>query len=255
MFSDFNDISGNLRSSNDILVENWFIYCTFYFDIYYYHEEAVRDLIKGIDDCFLFIIKDLDYIFFNTYKKIKIYVYRNQRDYFARTKTSHWAGGHAVLHGERTIYTFEQKDLLRNILAHEVTHLVFDSYMGTPRHANLTWLHEGLAVYEDKRFSKKKWNIKRLLKHKLPHVREILKYNSGLDNNSEQISLWYMQVGTLIMFLFEIDRMGFKIFCENFKTYKNIDMALSSTYPWNFRNIDELNVAFRKWIYKQKDLI
>lgn len=251
----FSDISFNLRSSDDILVENWFIYNTFYFEIYYYNENRVLDVIKGIDDCYSFIIKDLDFAFFNNYKKVKVYIYKNQKDYLNKTKISHWAGGHAILYGQKTIYTFEQKNLLRDILAHELTHLVFDSYIGIPRNANLTWLHEGLAVYEDKRFSRKKWNMKHLLKQKVPHLREILKYNSGLDNNSNQVSTWYMYVGTLVMFLFQVDRTGFKLFCDNFKTYKNVDMALSSTYPWNFKNIDELDIAWRKWLFEQKEYI
>jgi hypothetical protein len=251
---DSNDFSKNIANSDEGLIDSWFVYHTFNFEIYYYNESAIKDVIYNIDRAYLFIIQDLDYFFYFSPKKIKIYIYKTQKDYLKKTKINCWAGGHADSK-KNIIYTFEQKNLMRDVLVHELTHLVFDNYMGYPRSMNINWLHEGLAVYEDKRFSNKKWDIKKLTKNQLPHLRDVFKYSTGLEENDKNISIWYMQVGTVIAYLLSLDRSGFKIFCENLKIYKNPDMALSSTYPWDFKNVDELDKNWRKWLCKQKDSI
>ncbi|MDR0676656.1 MAG: hypothetical protein LBF97_06420 [Elusimicrobiota bacterium] len=238
----------------DNFFDTWMIYNSFNFEIYYYNEIAVANAIKYIDKAYDFIIKDLDYMFYIISKKIKIYIYKNQRDYVRKTGINGWAAGHADIR-RNTIYSFEQENLLENVLVHELTHLIFDSYMGYPRSMSINWLHEGLAVYEDKQFLKKKWNLKDLKKTSPPHLKEIFKTHTGLETNESKISIWYIQVGTIIAFLFSLDRTGFKIFCENLKKYKNVEVALNATYPWDFKTVNELDKKWRKWLYEQPDII
>ena len=240
------------------LFDSWLVYSSFDFDIYYYDEIVVRDVLKNIDFAYHLIVEDLGYVFFPTPKRIKIYVYKNHYEYVAKTNGGNWSGGYADIK-KNAIFTYEQKDLMRHVLVHELTHLVFDSYMGSPRNMNMNWLNEGLAIYEEKRFFDKKWNLKYLkTKEKesvLYSLKDAFRAESGLENDGEKIALWYLQMGTVVYFLFTLNKEGFKVFCENFKVYKNVDEALKYTYPWDFKSVDDLDREWRKWLYQEGDYV
>ena len=74
----------------------------------------------------------------------EIVVYNDQNEYMAKTKQPAWSGG--VAYGN-SIYSYMGQQLGETI-AHEMTHLVFNEFMGRPRQ-DLLWLNEGLAVYEE----------------------------------------------------------------------------------------------------------
>jgi hypothetical protein len=244
--------------TKESLFDSWLNYSSFDFDVYYYNDVVVRDVLANIDGAYNLIVKDLNYVFFYSPQRIKIYIYKNQNEYVSKTDGGGWSGGYADVR-KNAIYTFEQRDLMEDVLVHELTHLVFDSYMGFPRNMSINWIHEGLAVYEEKRFFDKKWNLK-YLKMKdqeglVYSLKDAFKTASGLEKDTSKISLWYLQMGTVIYYLFTLDKEGFKVFCENLKIYKNVDEAIKLTYPWEFHSVDGLDKAWRKWLYDQGDAI
>ena len=236
--------------------DTWMIWKTFYFDIYYYNEILILDVVDNIDNAYESIIDHFGYLFFRVPQRIKIYIYRDKEEFARKTGQSKWAGGCANSK-TNAISTYEQKNLMENVLVHELTHLIFDSHMGYPRNLAVTWLHEGLAVYEEKVYFNKRWNLKYFKKldkeGKVLSLNEALKTHTGLQANTKQVSLWYLEMGILVYYLSTLDKEGFKVFTENLKRYKNANEALKVTYPWNFSSVDELEIAWKKWVYEQGD--
>jgi len=247
-----------LDSFEPVLFPMWKVYISFDFEIYYYDYAVAEKVITNIDSAYNSIIEDLDYMFYYNPKRIKIYIYRNKAEYMRETRKESWTAGYTDIR-EGVIYTYEQKGLMTNVLVHELTHMIFDSYMGFPRDMKLNWLHEGLAVYESDRFFGKCLNLRYLKeqdkKGKLYSLQEAIDFHSALEKDTRMISLWYLQVASVVCYLFTFDRQGFKVFCESFKRYKNIDVALNFTYPWNFHNVKELDKAWKKWLYEQGDYV
>ncbi|MFC1485322.1 peptidase MA family metallohydrolase [bacterium] len=236
--------------------DTWSVWNTFYFDIYYYSEEIAMDVINNIDEAYMKIINDLGYLFFYNPRRIKIYIYEHRLQYAYKTYMDPWTGGFSDLK-KSLICTYEQRDLMKHIIVHELTHLIFDAYMGYPRRINIDWIHEGLAVFEENIFYEKKWNLgylKRLDKvGQLLSLRQAFKTNTHLEPNIENIRAWYLQMGALIYYLVSLGQEGFRVFCHNMKRYKNIDEALSATYPWEFKNVEDLDKSWKKWLNSQED--
>jgi len=258
-YENFEKAHSHSQGYQSALFDNWLMYSSFDFDIYYYNDLVVRDVLDNIDRAYNLIINDLSGVFFyNPQNRVKIYIYRNRNAYRTKTSGGGWSGGYADVK-KNAIYTYEQKDLMRDVMVHELTHLVFDSFMGWPRNRSINWLHEGLAVYEEKRFFNKKWDLKYLKRKdkqgKMYSLQKAFKTESGLEKSTKKISTWYLQMGTVVYFLFHLDKDGFKVFCENMKTYKNLDEALKYTYPWDFKTVAELNEKWRKWLYEQGDIL
>ncbi|MFC1512520.1 peptidase MA family metallohydrolase [bacterium] len=231
---------------------------TFNFVVYYYNDDIADEVIANIDNVHQKIIDDLGYLFYYNPKHIKIYIYRTNKEYHQKTGMSQWAGGHSDFR-EGSIYTYEQKNLMQRVIVHELTHMIFDSYMGYPRDANINWLHEGLAVYEEKRYIQGRWNLRELKKlvkqNKVIPIRKAVNMSLGMESDAQKVSLWYFQMAALVAYMISLGQEGFQVFCNNLKRYKNIDEALLMTYPWDFKNLEELERKWKKWLMKQEEFL
>ncbi|MCP4481322.1 MAG: hypothetical protein GY817_00635 [bacterium] len=238
--------------------DSWQILSTFYFDVYYYNEVVVQDVVDYGDQVYDMIIEDFGWLYFSMPKRVSIYIYRNAAEYARKTDMSQWAGGHADLK-QNAIYSYEQKNIFANVIVHELTHLVFDAYMGYPRCMAINWLHEGVAIYEEKKVLNKVWKLKYLKdldkQGELISIRDLFKTHIGLQETSQKVGLWYFEVGTLIAYLRTLDKDGFRIFTQNLKNYNNIVEALKMTYPWGFKGIDDLEKGWKNWLYQKGDTI
>lgn len=239
--------------------DTWLVYTSFNFEIHYYNYEKAKNLIQTIDSAYSKIIEDLSAVsYYSPSHRVKIYIYRTKEDYEKSTSGGHWSGGYSNMK-TNAIYTFEQEDLMRDVILHELTHIVFDSFMGWPRNLSISWLHEGIAVYMEKKFFNKKWDLKYLKEKdkegKLYSLKDGFKTETGFEQDTNKISLWYLEMGSVIYYLFSLKKEGFKVFCDNIKIYKNIEEALKRTYPWEFHSVEDLDREWRKWIYQQGDYI
>ncbi|MFH1715522.1 MAG: hypothetical protein ABH857_04975 [Elusimicrobiota bacterium] len=248
--------AGPLQIWQPTLFDVWLSWATFNFTIYYQSEESVGEIISNIETAYGNIVEDLGYIFYYNPKRIKIFVYNTPQEYHFKQNISSWAGGHSNFKNY-AIYTYSQKNIMENVVVHELTHLIFDSHMGYPRMLNVDWLHEGLAVYEEKKYSKQKWDIlklKQMIKNgQYIPVRKAIKTNTGYESDTKNVALWYLEMGTLVQYLLTLGQDGFKVFCDKFKIYKNVDEALKMTYPWDFHSIDDLDAKWKAWLLKQEN--
>ena len=154
-------------------------------------------------------------------------VYRGQDEYLAKTGAPRWSGGVAV---GNAIYTYESPTIA-NTLAHEISHLIFQEYMGGP--GRLGWFNEGLAVYEelqvsppDKRREIEEWLASA---HESPMpFSEMVTYRPG-DRRTHQ---WYGQSASVARYLVEGGgRTGVARFLEATRAGSNVDQALAQGFP------------------------
>src|SRR5207302_2152199 len=71
--------------------------------------------------------------------------YRDRDEYLKKTHQPTWS--HAVLSGKAIYFYYPDPDV-EPTLAHDMTHLVFEGYMGD-KAATYKWLDEGLAMNEE----------------------------------------------------------------------------------------------------------
>ena len=86
----------------------------------------------------------LDLIAFSPWtrnQKVLIYIFDNRNSYAAITGRPEWTGGTSSL-SLRTVYVINDDDMV-SVLAHELTHIYFDSFFSAQNPSPL-WLSEGM---------------------------------------------------------------------------------------------------------------
>ncbi|MFH0948504.1 MAG: hypothetical protein V1833_05865 [Elusimicrobiota bacterium] len=116
-----------------------------HFIIYSMNEPLLKDLAQKVEKIYGTVISNTNFYNFNPPERFLIYIYPDAQSYKENTKRPEWSGGFAT---NRKIYTFEEKHL-SYILPHEITHLIFNDFMGNQAVKISKWLNEGLAMYEE----------------------------------------------------------------------------------------------------------
>ncbi|MCX5797170.1 MAG: peptidase MA family metallohydrolase [Elusimicrobia bacterium] len=165
----------------------------------------------------------------------EIVVYASHEEYVRKTGQPDWSGG--VTYGN-AICSYNGPQLLQTI-AHEMTHLIFNEYMGRPRR-DLLWLNEGLAVYEQAKAASGTrvpaelfGRIRQQVRSQPLALEDILGFVPlGERTDADQkVSLWYAQSESLVQFMIERGgRIGFSQFLPALKDGKGFDEAIRSAY-------------------------
>ena len=233
--------------------KGYYQWSTFNFIIYSPSQDLTNRIAVDIEKIYEKIINDLGYAFYRINKdRIPIYIFRRRWDYIKMTGMPVWSGGHADT-TEIAIFAYPQKGLIRSIIPHELTHLVFNTYMGRDCFPKLKWLSEGLAVYEQRYFAGMKINTpetKRFVQRggyvpfkKMMAVRSVDELSPGT------VDAWYLTTASLVAYLIEEKgKSGFHEFCRILKTTKNVNYALSQAYPWDFSDVNELEKRWLKFM-------
>ncbi len=120
---------------------------TKYFTIKYKNEVVGKLVESVVDDYYKSIEKHLG--FDVDVAPITVVIAPNRNDYLAYGSPE-WSSGLA-LPFQRKIFV-DEKDpfLIRRVLPHEITHVLFHNYLGF-EHPSIRWLSEGIAMYEELR--------------------------------------------------------------------------------------------------------
>ena len=182
-------------------------------------------------------------------EKSKIYIYSSQQSYLnGEFKPPHWSKGLAYS-AKKTIVVYDTGDMqkLKAVIAHELTHLYFESYFAEKLKYPPQWLNEGLAVYmEDSVFPEGGAWGKALAyfpqERRMPFSRFFDLKIDQLDSDSA-IADWYLQAFGTVMFLYTPStRLQFKSFCEAVRAGKPAPDVL-----WSVYRIREGGDFTRKW--------
>jgi hypothetical protein len=165
----------------------------------------------------------------------EIVVYANHDEYVRKTGQPAWSGG--VTYGN-AICSYSGPQLLQTV-AHEMTHLVFNEFMGRPRR-DLLWLNEGLAVYEQGKAASGTrvpadlfFRIHQQMRSQpmsMDDIQNFVPLSEKTDDNM-RVSLWYAQSESMVQFMIERGgRIGFSQLLPALRDGKSFDDAIGSAY-------------------------
>ncbi len=190
--------------------------------------------------------------------KTNIYIYSSQENYLkGEFSPPTWSKGLAF-YDKKAVIVYDTGDLvkLKSTIAHELTHLYFESYFSEKMKMPPQWLNEGLAVFmEDMTYdSQGPW--KKALKFTMPE--KYLKFSSFFNtriedlDSSEKISNWYLQAYGIVSYLYRPNkRLAFKNFCDLVREKYQIEKNLWDAY--RFKTPSDLELEWKKWLLQEKD--
>jgi len=155
----------------------------------------------------------------------------NRQDYLAKTGAPQWSGGVTI---GNAIVAYESP-AVQPIVAHEMTHLIFNEFMETPR-PELTWLNEGLAVSMERLNYSAEQQISydnacaSALKYGAVQL-ESLMMSTPLKEERTGAQAWYCQAHSVVSYLLSKGgSMGFSVLAAKLKTGTTLSNALNTAY-------------------------
>lgn len=181
-------------------------------------------------------------------ERVSIFLFRDQESYRKVTGRPAWSGGASSVK-RRKVYLYESEELV-GILAHELTHIYFDSFfLGGV--TNPLWLSEGMAtlVQTERGLAAPNW-----LKHNLDVLRrgggygleDLTKVENTSGAQDDEIRLWYTQSYSVVRFLIRNQyKSSFYKFCKNIRDGAPMKEALYRAYGMPFNSVKSLEYAWR----------
>lgn len=212
-----------------------------HFTVNAYGKDKSAKIAEDLEAAYQRIMQDTGLFSFRPGGTYQIVVYANAREYHMKTTTPDWSGGVTV---GNAIYSYEGQGL-PGTLAHEMSHLIFNEFMGTVR-GDLTWINEGLAVYEEMQASapelKQYWESQLAKAHAQPMPFEQMRTLVPLREGSGDALRWYAQAAGVVRFIIDKGgRLGFEGLLTSLRDRATFDAAIKAAYPqfWtDFRSLE-----------------
>jgi hypothetical protein len=167
-----------------------------------------------------------------------VVVYADHDEFIRKTGMPAWSAGAASGH---CIYSFEGPHLA-GVLSHEMTHLIFNEFMGreTPE---LRWVNEGLAVYEEMQASIGMSLTPPPGTRPIPFTQMVSLAPIGEQRTT--VNAWYAQVFSVVRFLIERGgHLGFGQFLTSLRDGRSVDDAVRAGFPGLWSNVAALEAAW-----------
>ncbi|OGR74433.1 MAG: hypothetical protein A2089_06835 [Elusimicrobia bacterium GWD2_63_28] len=218
---------------------------TAHFVINAYDSSAAAHYASLCEENYSRIMQDLGLYSFVPARPYNVVIYRDAAEFHAKTGQPEWSGGAAY---GNALLLFEGEGL-RATMAHEMTHLVFNEFMGLSQAASLRWLNEGVAVYEEMRSDTGSAAVyaARLANTVTPNpVPFTQMVNLAPQNESlRNVDRWYAQVGSVVSFLVrQGGSFSFSIFLGKLRDGATVDRALEDTYNGMWRKLSDVEKAW-----------
>jgi len=192
------------------------------------------------------IMQDLGLYSFVPARPYNVVVYRDQAEFMSKTGQPDWVGG-AAYGNALLLFEWEQ---LPTIMAHEMTHLVFNEFMGLSQSATLSWLNEGVAVYEETRSSPVS-AAAYAAQVKLSVAPNPIPFSqmvnlAPMNESRKNVDRWYAQVGSVVGFLVrQGGSFSFSIFLRKLRDGASVDRALEDTYAGLWKKLPDLEKSWK----------
>ncbi|OGR43253.1 MAG: hypothetical protein A2X35_07900 [Elusimicrobia bacterium GWA2_61_42] len=196
------------------------------------------------------IMQDLGLYSFVPARPYNVAVYRDASEYRLKTGQPDWSGG-AAYGNALLLY---ESDGLRATIGHEMTHLVFNEFMGLSQAAGLRWLNEGVAVYEESRSNQASagYYAARVADSVAPNPIPFSQMvNLAPQSESQRgVDRWYAQVGSVAGFMIrQGGSFNFSLFLSRLRDGTSVDKALELTYSGVWKSLDDVE---RTWLLEVK---
>lgn len=184
-------------------------------------------------------------------EKVEVFVYRDRRAYAAGSfRPPEWSGGAAVLDPDpkvaKRLILF--KPVPDATVAHELTHLYFDSFFREAGKQPPRWLNEGLATMLEDEVLRRPDPRNRgpRLKEVIP-LERFFASEPGRDDPRNRVLDWYAQAHSLVRFLKRrYNKFRFVNFCKMLRAGDGEAKALRQAF--GLKDYAELEREWLKWI-------
>ncbi|MBI4801777.1 MAG: hypothetical protein HY796_04545 [Elusimicrobia bacterium] len=195
------------------------------------------------------LMNDLGLYSFAPAKPYNVVVYKDLEEFMGKTGQPKWSGG--VAYGN-AILIYESEGSAA-VLSHEMTHLIFNEFLGLANSNSLKWLNEGLAVYEETQgYWQSKADYSRRLSslvvgNPIPFLQMINLAPQG--ERDAVVERWYAQCGSVAAFLIkEGGTLGFSIFLSRIRDGATVDAAAAEAFTVLGKNLAEIEKAWLLYI-------
>jgi hypothetical protein len=222
---------------------------TRHFVVYEEGGEVSKELVDTVEKLHGDIMLDL--VAFSPWtrdRKVFVFFADSQDTYQRLTGRPAWSGGTASL-SERKIYLFKSEEAF-GILAHELTHIYFDSFFPAERNSPL-WLSEGIATYiqSERGHAAPNWLARNLLvieKGGGFKLDDLIRIDTMQETDEENVRLWYAQSYSVVRFLMRMKAgEAFYLFCKNLREGMPAHRALYQSYGMPYNKLSALEYAWR----------
>lgn len=219
---------------------------TAHFKVSAYTSEGARKYAALCEANYTRIMQDLGLYSFVPARPYNVVIYKDAAEFRARTGQPAWSGGAAY---GNALLLFEG-EALNATMAHEMTHLVFNEFMGLSQAAQLRWLNEGVAVYEEMRSDQNSaaaYASRIASDVKINPIPFSQMVNLAPVNESQKtVDRWYSQVGSVVGFLIrQGGSFNFSIFLGRLRDGASADRALADTYPGLWAKLSDVEKAWK----------
>ncbi len=210
-----------------------------------YGEQDMRQISLTAEDIYNHVGMETGLYSYLAGQTYPIVVYRDQAEYTTKTKEPN--GSRAIAAGN-TLYTYAGPEY-DTALAHQISHLIFASYMGE-RGKALAWLNEGLAMHAEvarmsdiNRTSFQTAQANKLRNERQPFS-QMTFYNPPTEENRRS-DAWFLQVESVVSFLLKQGTsLTFAAFLNELRNGADFERALTDNYGGKFRSVSEFE---RSW--------
>ncbi|OGS12762.1 MAG: hypothetical protein A2234_00990 [Elusimicrobia bacterium RIFOXYA2_FULL_58_8] len=196
------------------------------------------------------IMQDLGIYSFVPARPYNVSVYRDAAEYRLKTGQPEWSGGAAY---GNALLLYEGPGL-RAAMAHEMTHLVFNEFMGLAQAAQLRWLNEGVAVYEESRSSQDSTAFyaqkvsEAVVPNPIPFSQLVNLAPQG--ESLKTVDRWYAQAGSVAGFMIRAGgSFNFSLFLAKLRDGASVDQAIESAYFGLWKKLADVE---RAWLLEVK---
>lgn len=209
-----------------------------HFQVHAYGTDGAGEASRRAENLYTKLMTDTGLYSFLPEGLYPIIIYASRGEFLRKTRLPAWSSGAAV---GNAIYTFEGPHL-GAVLAHEITHLIFYEYMGRGV-VHTRWFNEGLAVYEEQEAAP---DLAPSSFVAVPISFDEMVRMTPFSEEQRRVSAWYQQVGSVVRFMIERGgRVGVSHFLRALRSGRNVDQALQLGFPGSWRNLSELEAAWR----------
>jgi len=210
-----------------------------------YNQEDLKTISNVAEDIYNRIGLETGLYSYLAGQTFTLVVYKDQLEFSTKTKLP--MGVRAVVAGS-TVYTYSGPEM-DPPLAHNLMHLIFNTYMGQ-RSSALHWLDEGLAMHmETQRLADMNRTpfltvqSNKLRTERMPFSQMTFFAGGAAERRFHDV--WYLQVESVVSFLLKQgNSLAFAAFLNQLRNGSDLDHAIPDNYTGKFRNLADFETAW-----------
>jgi hypothetical protein len=211
-----------------------------------YSEYDLRPISSTAETLFNRIGSDTGLYSFLASENLTIVCYRDRSEYLQKTRQPGWS---RVVFTGQSLYLCPGDDLDAH-LAHELTHVIMNSYLGDAAR-KFRWLIEGLAMMEEvsnmaesDRSAYQTSKSSQLRQERLPFSQ--MTFFMSNTEEKRRTDAWFQQVESVVSYLLsQGSPLAFAQMMSELRSGAEIDRAIADAYPGKFRALSDLETAWK----------